>query len=85
MEGLSGVQEVGRLFFHELMKLFAYIDPGTGALIWQMIVSAFVGLLFYLKKTRDWIIGLFLNVFRRNPKADENTTPEKIKSKIDPS
>jgi len=69
----------------KFMTLFAYIDPGTGALIWQMIVSAFVGLLFYVKKTRDWIVGLFLSVFRRNPKAAEDQAPEKIEGKIDPS
>jgi hypothetical protein len=50
------------------MTLLAYIDPGVGLLIWQAIVAAFVGLLFYLKKTRRWIIGLFRKMFGREPK-----------------
>jgi hypothetical protein len=44
--------------------MLAYIDPGLGPLIWQVIVSAFVGLLFYLKKSRGWIVGLVKNLSR---------------------
>jgi hypothetical protein len=32
----------------------AYTDPGTGALVWQMIAAAFVGLMFYLRKFTGW-------------------------------
>ena len=45
--------------------ILAYIDPGLGALLWQMIVAAFVGFLFYLKKTRRWIVGVIMGVFRK--------------------
>ena len=38
------------------MNWFAYIDPGSGLLIWQMVIAAAVGCLFYLKKVRE---GLF--------------------------
>ena len=37
------------------MNLFAYIDPGSGLLIWQMVIAVAVGCLFYLKKVRDGI------------------------------
>lgn len=54
------------------MIIFAYIDPGLGALIWQSVVAAFVGVLFYLKKTRRWIVGLF----RKMPaRRDANSVP----------
>ena len=46
--------------------LVAYIDPGLGALLWQAIMAAVVGFLFYLKKTRQWIAGLFRKIFGRN-------------------
>jgi hypothetical protein len=36
-------------------NVLAYIDPGLGALIWQSIIGIFVGLLFYLRRTRRWI------------------------------
>ena len=33
----------------------AYIDPGSGALVWQLTVAALMGALFYLSKVRTWI------------------------------
>jgi hypothetical protein len=46
------------------MTLLAYIDPGLGALVWQTIVAAFIGFLFYLKKTRLWIVSTIWKIFR---------------------
>ena len=69
------------------MIVLAYIDPGLGALIWQTIVAAFVGFLFYLKKTRHWIAGVFCRVFGRaqNPPNVVPRTPvaEKVEIKSD--
>ena len=48
------------------MIILAYVDPGLGALIWQSIVAAFVGVLFYFKKTRDWILKVFRKIFGRS-------------------
>jgi O-antigen/teichoic acid export membrane protein len=42
---------VGLLFER---KASAYVDPGSGALIWQGIASAFVALLFYFRKLVKW-------------------------------
>ena len=28
----------------------AYIDPGSGALLWQMLVAGFMGALFYFRR-----------------------------------
>jgi hypothetical protein len=36
------------------MSFLLYVDPGSGLLIWQMIVAAMVGTLFYLKKVRNF-------------------------------
>ncbi len=52
------------------MSIFAYIDPGLGLLIWQTILAACIGALFYLRKTRTWLVGLFKG------KKSEETTPE---------
>ena len=39
------------------MKVFiGYVDPGVGLLAWQVIVAAVVGVLFYLKKTRNFVL-----------------------------
>ena len=34
------------------MNLFSYVDPGSGLLVWQIIISALVGAMFHLKKFR---------------------------------
>jgi hypothetical protein len=60
------------------MKLFAYIDPGLGLLLWQALVAACLGLLFYLKKTRRWLGNLFLKPFRTDKKLDN--VPDKSKT-----
>jgi len=32
----------------------AYTDPGTGALIWQMMVAGMVGVAFYFRRFTSW-------------------------------
>lgn len=34
---------------------YAYTDPGSGALIWQLLLAGFVGFLFYFKQTFAWV------------------------------
>ena len=41
----------------------AYTDPGTGALIWQMLVAGLVGVGFYFRRITGW----FKN--RKGPKV----------------
>ena len=69
------------------MTVLAYIDPGLGALIWQTMVAAFVGLLFYLKKTRRWVANVLRKVFGRAQKSPEVVpqapVAEKVKIKSD--
>lgn len=48
----------------------AYIDPGSGLLLWQGIVAAFVGLIFYLKQTRKWIARQFRRLMGRADKVE---------------
>lgn len=62
----------GRLFFFLLMILFlaersadAYIDPGTGSMLWQLLFAAGVGGLFYLRTVIAW-----LGKLRKRGKAD---------------
>lgn len=60
-----------------MKPFFAYIDPGLGALVWQSIVAAFVGFIFYLKKTRQWVVGRVLKLFgrRSNPRRSVPPAP----------
>ena len=41
----------------------AYTDPGSGALIWQMMVAGLVGVSFYFRRITAW----FRN--RKGPKV----------------
>jgi hypothetical protein len=41
----------------------AYTDPGTGALLWQMLVAMFAGLFFYARRITAWFRQ------RRGPKV----------------
>ena len=36
-------------------RAHAYIDPGTGSLLWQLVFAAGVGGLFYLRKAVAWV------------------------------
>jgi hypothetical protein len=66
--------------------ILAYIDPGLGTLLWQATIAAFVGFMFYLKKSRRWIVGLFRKMFGRDakpPDASVEIPPPKVEAKID--
>jgi hypothetical protein len=62
------------------MIFFAYVDPGLGALIWQSAIAAFVGFVFYLKKTRRWIVDVFRKIFARERETSSvpPTTPATV-------
>ena len=32
----------------------AYADPGTGAMLWQLLAAAAVGATFYVRKVTSW-------------------------------
>ena len=55
------------------MRILAYIDPGTGALVWQSIIGFFVGIFFYLRRTRKWIGGLMARALRPGGKAVDSS------------
>ena len=35
----------------------AYTDPGSGMLVWQMLVAGFVGVMFYFRRLTSWFRG----------------------------
>ncbi len=42
----------------------AYVDPGSGAMLWQILAATFLGMLFYIRK----IVETITRVFRHSPK-----------------
>ena len=47
---------------------FAYVDPGIGTLIWQILAATAIGFIFYSKRFFSWIKGLF----KKNKKEKDN-------------
>ena len=42
------------LFFATERQAAAYADPGTGAMLWQLLAAAAVGIMFYIRKITSW-------------------------------
>jgi hypothetical protein len=57
--------------------VFAYIDPGSGLLIWQAITAACLGVLFYLKKVRQFFGKIFQKILppAKTPQVDTEKQP----------
>ena len=45
---------IALLLFATERQAQAYTDPGTGAMIWQMLAAGAVGVLFYFRKFITW-------------------------------
>ncbi|HKG22759.1 MAG TPA: hypothetical protein VKC34_12740 [Blastocatellia bacterium] len=48
-------------------KVFAYTDPGTGTLIWQVVMAAIFGAMFYLRRLIAWFRSTRGNVQPATP------------------
>jgi hypothetical protein len=49
----------------------AYVDPGTGAMIIQIVGAIVAGTLFYFRQLRQWIAGFFGRLLGRSPPKDD--------------
>jgi len=47
--------------------VFAYVDPGSGPLLWQALIAGIVGALFYFRSS---LARLFSRTRRQDPPAD---------------
>ena len=56
---LMGAVAVTALFLAATRDAFAYVDPGTGSMMLQMIGAAVIGVAFYLRSFRSYLAGLF--------------------------
>lgn len=57
------------IFIATAQPAYCYIDPGSGSMIWQLIVSAFIGMSFYFRKT---IAGVFNKIKKNNDSPEKN-------------
>ena len=35
-------------------RVYAYTDPGSGTLLWQMLIAGSVGVMFYFRRLVSW-------------------------------
>lgn len=49
----------------------AYLDPGSGSFLFQILVAGFVGFLFMLRLFRDRVTLFFRQLFGRQPRPVE--------------
>ena len=49
--------------------IFLYTDPGTGALILQLLAAAFIGSMFYLRKFKGTVFDWKDRVFKGRKKV----------------
>ena len=68
---LLGLPVLLLLLFASEREAWAYTDPGSGALIWQMLVAGFVGAAFYFRKFTSWVKG------KRGSSAIDQSADEK--------
>ena len=59
-----------------LFDVIAYTDPGTGALIWQLLAATGIGFIFYFKRYLRWISKLFKK--EKKPKKPKKIKKEEI-------
>jgi hypothetical protein len=57
---------------------YAYLDPGTGSYILQLIIAAFVGGAFVINLFRTRIYAFFKKLFSRGEKRQGTDGPEEM-------
>lgn len=51
------------------VPLFAYIDPGTGSFIAQMLIAGFLGFLFMI---RSWLYRMWNRLRGKSPVSNDD-------------
>ncbi len=69
---VNSVVLVGLLLLIFIREARAYIDPGTGSYILQLILAALLGAFFAIKISWKKIRTSFVNLFSKRQKDKEN-------------
>ena len=75
-----GFEWVGGLIFEsriDSQRVYGYIDPGTGALVFQALVAAFFGFLFFARSARKAVVRFFKRLFGRTVQEESESQPTK--------
>lgn len=61
------------------MSIIAYVDPGSGALIWQMLAAAAVGVVFYFRSFFRGIGRFFMRLIGKGKEPEATAAPQETK------
>jgi len=66
--------------FGSISMAHAYLDPGTGSFILQMVIAGVLGALLYIKLAWASVKAFFSRLFRRGskPAIDNDQSAEKV-------
>jgi hypothetical protein len=64
------------------MSIIAYVDPGLGLLAWQAVVAFFLGLFFYVRRSRTWLLRLVQKIFRNGNNSKINPPVSRLPSDV---
>jgi hypothetical protein len=62
---------LGLVYLVFIEEAYAYLDPGTGSYILQLIIAGLLGGLFALKMFWSKVKNFFVNVFSRGNKHEK--------------
>jgi hypothetical protein len=57
-----------------------YADPGSGILIWQMLLALFIGATFYFSKFRTWATAKLRSM--RHDEVSDSVTKTSITTSV---
>lgn len=59
------------IFVLMIKPSFAYVDPGSGSYIIQLILAGLLGMIFYIKQIKNFLRNLFTKFIWKN-KSQKN-------------
>jgi len=81
---ISHIVQQSISLFAPLKKELAYLDPGTGSFLLQLLLATFLGGLFMIKTYWKRIKNFFSRLFSRNKADTEHPADEQLES-VQPS
>lgn len=80
VRGLALVLTASALILATPKPAHAYVDPGSGAMLWQVAAAGVIGSLFYVRKILTWFRD---HVGFRYPSRADRTVVEEVASNSD--
>jgi hypothetical protein len=74
---LWGIAVAAGITFLPSRPAYAYLDPGTGSFLLQILLAGFLGLVLTLRLFRDKIAAVFRRLLGRQPEAASSPSPDK--------